>query len=155
MDNFQSCLNHLNIKINLLARDRKVQADLRNKTHLLENSTTHLGWARIRITQICRWHHPYGRKWRTFWWASWWNYLKSSLLEKKEMEKSLFSCFCNGTLRMYLISFGGILELFTPISYTGLGTLSYFPRSQPSKYHTVEIHLFPFLFILFLFYVGV
>ena len=56
---------------------------------------------------------------------------------------------------MYLISFGGILELFTPISYTGLGTLSYFPRSQPSKYHTVEIHLFPFLFILFLFYVGV
>ena len=91
------------------------------------------------------------------------NFLMSLLMKlsqklsfrEKEMEKSLFSCFCNGTLRMYLISFGGILELFTPISYTGLGTLSYFPRSQPSKYHTVEIHLFPFLFILFLFYVGV
>ena len=49
------------------------------------------------------------------------------------MEKSLFSCFCNETLKMYLISFGDILELLTPISYTGLGTLPYFPGSQPSK----------------------
>ena len=71
------------------------------------------------------------------------------------MEKSLFSGFCSGTLKMYLISFGGILELLSPFSHAGLGRLPYSPRSQASKWHTVEVHLFPSLFILFLFYIGV